>query len=92
MTNIRTLARAGKIPEEDADKVLTLPVTFATVVEVFLNNKDAVLEEFKKDPAIPFHVSCLSTFQQDFDLNGEVVVFDDEYKQSELVYGISVNR
>lgn len=92
-TNLRILAKEGKLSEEDANKVLTLPVSFETVIHVFLKNKNLLLKEFSNDIGIPFHITVLSHLHEFVPINEqELVVFDDENRDMELVYGIGVNK
>lgn len=95
MTNIRALAREGKLSKEDVDRVMVLPVTFGSLVEVFLKNRELLLEEYSSDPGVPLHISVLESFQNDFPNlmeMSQVVVVGDEDSSNELVYGIAVNR
>lgn len=92
-TNLRILAKEGKLSEEDANRVLTLPVSYETVVDVFLKNKDLLLKEFSSDKGIPFHIEVLGSLHKYIPLNEqEIAIFDDENRDSELVYGIGVNQ
>ena len=92
-TNLRILAKEGKLLEEDAKIVLTLPVLYQNVVDVFLKNKNLLLKEFSTDKGIPFHIAVLSNLDKYIPLDEqELVIFDDEHRDSELVYGIAVNR
>lgn len=96
LTNLRTLARNGKLPEDDADYVLnSLPVPAASIVDVFLRHGDVLLTEFSHDVGIPFHISVLETIKKDYSYiidSDQVVYFDDENNEDELVYAIAVNR
>jgi len=92
-TNLRILAKEGKLSEEDANRVLALPVSFETVIEVFLKNKDSLLKEFNTDIGIPYHITVLSSLHNYVPVDRqELVIFDDDHRDSELVYGIAINR
>lgn len=92
-TNLRILAKEGKLSEEDASQILTLPVPYQTVVEIFLKYQDLLLKEFSDDIGIPFHIKVFNNLHKYVALDeSELVVFDDEHRDSELVYGIGVNR
>lgn len=92
-TNLRILAKEGKLSEEDANQVLTLPVPFETVIDVFLRNKNLLLKEFSDDKGIPFHITVLSHLHEYVPIDEqEIVVFDDENRDAQLVYGIAVNK
>ena len=92
-TNLRILAKEGKLSQEDTNLVLTLPVPFQTVVDVYLKNKDLLLKEFSTDKGIPYHITVLSNLHKYIPLDEqELVIFDDEHQDSEPVYGIAVNR
>lgn len=92
-TNLRILAREGKLSEQDADTVLSLPVSFKAVVQVFLNNKDLLLKEFSHDAGIPFHIQVFESLDKYISLDSQqILIFDDEHRDSELVYGIGVNQ
>lgn len=93
-TNLRIMARKGLLgSEEDARLVLTLPVTIKTLMDVFQRNQDAMLKEFTNDPGIPFHIEAVKLYQEQFPSpqSAQLVVFEDEKNQEELVYGIIVN-
>ena len=70
-----------------------MPVSLADVVDVFLKNKDVMLEMFHDDPGIPYHISALELYKKHFSAmeQSKLVVFDDERSEEELVYGIIVN-
>lgn len=92
-TNLRILAKEGKLSQEDADRVLTLPLAFNTTIDIFLKNKDLLLKEFSSDKGIPYHIKVLSDLHNYLPLDEqEIVIFDDENRDTELVYGIAVNR
>lgn len=93
-TNLRILARQGKLSsDQDAEKVLHMPLSYDTVLDVFLKNKEVLLREFRHDVGIPFHYSVLEEFRKENPvLSSEIVIFDDERNESELVYGIGINR
>jgi hypothetical protein len=87
------LAKEGKLSEEDANRILTLPVPYQTAVEIFLKYQDLLLKEFSDDVGIPFHIEVFRNLDKYVALDeSEIVVFDDENRDSELVYGIGVNR
>lgn len=93
-TNLRILARKGLLSDEaDAQRVLTLPVTMKDMMEVFLKNKEPMLKEFAHDNGIPFHINTIDLYQKHFPNpeHAELVVFDDENREEEIVYGIIVN-
>jgi hypothetical protein len=97
-TNIRSLAREGKLPnEEDAALVLKLPVTFSSIVDMLVKNKEIMLEEHHQNKGVKFHLEAGEALQTKYRSEGspsstEIVVFDDEHSTSELVYGIARNR
>jgi hypothetical protein len=93
-TNLRILARQGKLSsKEDTEKILKLPVSYDTILDIFLQNREVMLREFSHDVGIPFHYSVLEEFRRNNPvLSNDIVVFDDERNESELVYGIGINR
>jgi hypothetical protein len=106
--NLRGLAMKGllkspppttstAVPVTDTNKaVLTLPVSLATITDIFLHNKDLLLQEYASDIGISFHIQVLTRYREKYStyfLEQEyVVAFDDANKNSELVYGILVNK
>jgi hypothetical protein len=85
------------VPVTDPNKaILTLPVSLATITDILLHNKDLLLQEYSSDIGIPFHIQVLTKYRKEYSpyfLEQEyVVAFDDENKNSELVYGILVNK
>ncbi|KAG7373501.1 lipase class 3 [Nitzschia inconspicua] len=87
------MARKGLLSDEDASLVLTLPVSFKTLMDVFQRNQRAMLKEFATDKGIPFHIEAIQLYQEQFPNPDQfqLVVFDDEKSQEEIVYGIIVN-
>jgi hypothetical protein len=88
---------AAHVTVTDPNKaVLTLPVSLATITDIFLHNKDLLLQEYASDPGIPFHIQVLTKYREKYSTyfleQEDVVAFDDENKNSELVYGILVNK
>lgn len=87
------MAKEGKLSEEDARRVLTLPVSYETVIDLFLKNKELLLKEFSTDKGIPYHIKVLSELHNYIPIDEqELVIFDDEHRDSELVYGIGINK
>jgi hypothetical protein len=92
-TNLRILAKEGKLSKEDSNKVLNLPVSFETVSNVFLKNKNLLLKEFSHDIGIPFHIAVFEHLHEYVPIEDqELVIFDDENRDTELVYGIGLNN
>jgi hypothetical protein len=92
-TNLRILAKEGKLSKEDSNKVLNLPVSFETVSNVFLKNKNLLLKEFSHDIGIPFHIAVFEHLHEYVPIEDqELVIFDDENRDTELVYGIGLNK
>lgn len=91
-TNIRILARQGKLSQQDAEKVLNLPISFGDIRSVVLKNKDVMIQELKNDFGVPFHIQTIESFQELPNRMSDLVVFDDEQNATELVFGIAVNR
>ena len=97
-TNLRCLARQGKLSEQDATVVLGLPALCSNNIDVLVRNKEVMLQEYRHDQGVPFHVEAAEALQQEYQNQEsslsptEFLVFDDEHSTSELVYGIARNR
>ena len=106
-TNLRTCAKkkvlqskestiSNEGDEDPNQRILSLPVSFRTVADVFLENQDVLLKEFASDPGIPFHIKVLTEYRQQYAQGfldeEQIVVFRDDNVESELVYGIMVNQ
>ena len=94
-TNLRILARKGLLSdEEDAQRILNTPFSVEDMIDIVLKNKDTMSKEFEDDPGVPFHITLTELYKEKFKLGHEsdIVVFEDTKTESELVYGIVVNR
>jgi hypothetical protein len=93
-TNLRILARKGLLSDEtDAERILSLPFTLDVMMEIFLKNQDTMLKHFADDNGIPFHIETVGLYQKHSKnaKNVQLVIFEDERSEEELVYGIMVN-
>jgi hypothetical protein len=92
MANIRALARDGKLPEEDAEAVMTMPLVVETAVNTFLKSKDILLEEYPNDIGVPSQIRALEILGERYVRGkGKFIVYDDETRDKGLVYGMEVN-
>ena len=93
-TNLRIMARKGLLTDEaDAQRVLTMPITMKEMMDIFLKNEEGMLKEFADDKGIPFHFETVKVYQKQYPNpeHAEMVFFDDEKSEEEIVYGIIVN-
>ncbi len=104
--DLRNLARNG-ILEGGADElILAVPVTVDDVMSVVQQNTTTLRRVFGGDGMVEFYTSALGNVQERHDQQrglvtanenvmnqvSQVVVFDDENHQQDLVYAISVNQ
>lgn len=96
--DLRALAREGLLTKgDDAQnaRVLNLPISAEDVMEVAEANKEALSSHFSQE-AQEIQLSALWALKEstanESTKTQELLVFDDEYSESELVYGIEINQ
>lgn len=99
-TQLRSLARQGKLAGDSIeDRILTLPITVQDVLDVAADNRQ-VLQDDCGAESYKMYGSALHAIEQKAhkeeaddgrgNADVEVVAFDDEHSEEELVYAISV--
>ena len=98
MTDVRSLARQGKLKGENVDRVLKFPFTIQDILDVVWDNKQELQAHFGEEGYKMYGSSLLPVrtelMQEDVEGKGsltEVVAFDDENSETELVYAITVS-
>jgi len=102
ITDVRALARQGKLAggDEVKKRVLELPITLQDILDVAADNKEALEGNFGQQGYKMYGSAIQSAGveleKDDADGMGntsaQVVAFDDEHSENELVYAISVSE
>ena len=101
--DLRAVGREGKLTE-DEQKMLALPVDASQIINVVSANIQDLKDHIKFGEETDFYLSSLTSLQKSLQKHAvdpssgeavyhfsQVVDFDDENSESELVYGIAVN-
>lgn len=62
ITNMRILARQGKISKEDAEKIMQIPLQTQELFAIILKNREVLIQEFAHDFGVPFHVETIQHY------------------------------
>jgi hypothetical protein len=87
MAELRRLAREGML--KDAPHILQLPQTATQVLQAVNTHEHVLLGTGAFDNYFQFDI--LKKVQKQHDNNSQLVAFDDEFQQHEVVYAICVN-
>lgn len=102
VATLRELARKGLLTKGDPavnERILTLPVTVDDVLNATEANEDALKAHISEEDSKVYGTALLS-LKSSLDgpdssgstLQIQLLAFDDEHSQNELVYGIEINQ
>jgi len=89
------LAREGKLTEVDTQRVMSLPLSAEEVGNVVIENRASLQRSKQKRDEAEWILSVLDRAPNHDEETGspsKLMVFADNFKDSDLVYGISVNQ
>jgi len=101
ITDVRALARQGKLAggDEVKKRVLELPITLQDILDVAADNKEALEGNFGQQ-GYKMYGSAIQSAGVELEkdalgmgnTSAQVVAFDDEHSENELVYAITVSE
>lgn len=88
------MARQGKLAADDAHEIMNLPLSAGEVGNVVVKNRERLQHTKNRDEA-KWLLSILEHTKKNDEEAGssaKLMVFADDFDDSDLVYGISVNQ
>ena len=96
LPDLHALARKELLKEGDADRIVDFPIKIVDLLDVIMENKEALKEHFKPGD-LELYGTALFLVKEEIEslphgkdviMKRELVAYDDKSSQSELVYGI----